>query len=223
VFEEECDQCGGALADDDAYDPTPDVLRCTTCGRELAGGIAHGNRSEDHEGSYTVDDDCPICGGELSPATEAGDVRAQPEYKVARAAAESLLKRYGGAIPVDVEGIARGEGLAVKRGSFSHDGLLIGDVIEVPDQARTAQRFVIAHELGHWHLRHKIPEEKIEREANAFAGELLVPRASLRKAVTSGSSVDELRRSFQVSREVMAIALSQARLINRVSLGLKLA
>jgi Zn-dependent peptidase ImmA (M78 family) len=95
--------------------------------------------------------------------------------------------------------------------------MLVGDTVEVPDgEPAVAQRFLIAHELGHWHLRHKVAEGKIEREANAFASELLVPRDELRGAAKARPTLVELRRHFNVSRDVIVYALMDARLINSV-------
>ena len=51
-------------------------------------------------------------------------------------------------------------------------------------------RFTLAHEIGHI-VMHKIPTEEIEDEANAFAGELLVPRRELKKQVIGNKVTPE--------------------------------
>ena len=80
------------------------------------------------------------------------------------------------------------------------------------------QRFTIAHEIGHWvcHcLEGKRPEQPtamcrhqdlrqdadrmIEREANVFAAELLMPEAAVREAWSRQQDVDALARTFDVS------------------------
>lgn len=120
---------------------------------------------------------------------------------------------------VDVEALAVDEGLKVDRGRFSHEGKLDGDTIEVPlDESEAAQRFLIAHELGHWHLRHhyQVTDAKIEPEANAFAAELIIAQDELRKAVNNGLSLRELCRRFGASREAMVYALMSSKLMNKV-------
>lgn len=99
------------------------------------------------------------------------------------------------------------------------------------------KRFSIAHELGH-HFLHLITDgEFIDNEAdlfrglsdqdepilqdrrsqeiqsNMFAAALLMPEDILRKEFNKGLSNDELAINFGVSKEAMAIRLSQLRLI----------
>jgi len=70
-------------------------------------------------------------------------------------------------------------------------------------QAEVRHRFSIAHELGHYFLGHKHNEYNAgETEADIFAGELLVPRAWLRKDVER-YSIAELLSRYKVSREVL--------------------
>ena len=49
-----------------------------------------------------------------------------------------------------------------------------------PDLPGDRLRFTLGHEVGHA-IMHAIPTEKMEREANQFAAELLMPRESIRK------------------------------------------
>jgi hypothetical protein len=218
-FEVDCPECGAteALVPEDAYDPEPTELVCVDCGYRVEGG-AHGQHDgADYAGRLSVDDPCPRCEGVLDPDGPRG-VREQPEYKLAKRAAEVLIGKHGLRGPqFDVAALAEADGLRIVHGRFPHQGLLVGDTVEVPDdESLVAQRFLIAHELGHWHLRHKLPEAKIEPEANAFASELLVPRDALHAAVASRPTLAELRVHFNVSREVIVYALMDARLIDRV-------
>ena len=50
-------------------------------------------------------------------------------------------------------------------------------------------RFALAHEIGHYVLRHAGERAKVEPEANAFASELLVPRERLIGAISATPSV----------------------------------
>jgi hypothetical protein len=219
-FEVDCTECGAeeALVPEDAYDPESTELVCVDCGYRVEGGGRGGHENADYAGRLSVDDPCPRCEGVLDPDGRRGAVRDQPEYKLAKRAAEALIRKHGLRGPqIDVTALAEAEGLRVVGGRFPHQGLLVGDTVEVPeDEPLVAQRFLIAHELGHWHLRHQVPEAKIEREANAFASELLVPRDALRAAVQTRPTLAELRRHFNVSRDVIVYALMDARLIDRV-------
>jgi hypothetical protein len=101
---------------------------------------------------------------------------------------------------IDVEGIAAVLGLDVRRGRLpGADARLVGasDIGIIRLSTRIdhegAQRFSVAHELGHRQLSHrsdKLPscepgslhvERGVEAEANAFAAELLMPSRLLRR------------------------------------------
>lgn len=214
--EGECLQCGaaeGCLVEQDAYDDEPRELLCANCGFTTDAAVV-----DDQTGkAITIDDQCPICGGALSHADHARALRDVPEYKMARAAAAKLRSAHGDAIPVDVDAIAGALDLNVVRGPFPHDGMLVGTTIEVPDaHHQVVQRFVIAHEIGHFELRHTGDRRKIEPEANAFASELLVPSVALKQAVTEGLSVPALARRFAVSRQALVYALMAHKLIASV-------
>ena len=222
-----CPECGGedTLEPEDAYDPEPVLLVCAVC-RYRVDGRATGDELASSQ-RLTPEDPCPRCGHRALAAADApavaGDARrptvTEPEYALARGAAERVLDRHWtGEMPVDVWKIAAGMGLRVVVVSAAHQGRLTEDVIEVPeDEPRVAKRFVIAHEIGHRELRHQVPEEKIEAEANAFASELLTPRPRLRRAVEVGLSLRELCELFDVSSQALTYALSGAKLLNKVA------
>ncbi|MDR2175609.1 MAG: ImmA/IrrE family metallo-endopeptidase [Synergistaceae bacterium] len=74
-------------------------------------------------------------------------------------------------------------------------------------------RFSIAHELGHFLLRHRplayIGEKRspaIEKEADAFASELLLPEDFLR-ADAARFTVPDLARRYKVSRQALEIRM----------------
>jgi hypothetical protein len=220
-FELDCEECGaeGALVPEDAYDPEPNELVCVDCGYEVEGGGRGRHDDADYAGRLSVDDPCPRCEGVLDPdGRRRGGVRDQPEYKLAKGAAQALIRKHKLTGPqIDVAALAEAEGLTVRYGRFPHQGMLVGDTVEVPEtEPEVAQRFLIAHELGHWHLRHRVAGGKIEPEANAFASELLVPRDHLRAVLKARPTLVELRRHFNVSRDVIVYALMDARLIGGV-------
>ena len=76
-------------------------------------------------------------------------------------------------------------------------------------------RFSIAHELGHFLLRHQ-PLTNIEkgrslsqeRQADAFAGELLLPESFLRVDCET-RTLSELARRYRVSRQALTIRLTE--------------
>ena len=127
--------------------------------------------------------------------------RAQTRASVLR------VKHGVTAIPVDVERLAKLEGVEVDRVDFGDEisGVLVkhGDQATIGVNARHAlsrQRFTIAHELGHY-LLHSSRElfvdknyvvhfrdqnsstgsDPIEVEANQFAAELTMPAAKVRE------------------------------------------
>jgi predicted RNA-binding Zn-ribbon protein involved in translation (DUF1610 family) len=218
-FEEDCPECGEeSLVEEDAYHAEPLQLRCAECGHEVD-GAPPGTTFAAESGRYTVDDPCALCGRlELTDRAMAKrGSRDAPEFHLARAVARRLVNEYwNGRPPVDVEDISRAAGLDVRIGGFDHDGQLVDHIIEVPKTSAAAERFVIAHELGHFELRHKVPEARIEQEANAFASELLIPTVALRAAMRANPSLAELSRQFAVSRQTMTYALESARLLSSV-------
>lgn len=90
-------------------------------------------------------------------------------------------------------------------------------VIELArDQAEVRRRFSTGHELGHHFLGHRHNEHQAaETEANIFARELLIPRAWLKKDVDR-YSIAELVSRYNVSRDVLFIVATDARLLNRL-------
>jgi hypothetical protein len=222
----ECSECGEeALVAEDAYDPEPLELICCDCRARCDGGPAgSGPLAEHHAGRYTVEDPCPFCStpegeGELVPVESFVEPRRQPDSTVARAAALKRWRAQGAVVPVDVFAIARADGLTVTVGAFDHAGLLRdGTVIEVPRRdPLSRQRFTVAHELGHATLRHEVPEDRVEVEANAFAAELLLPRPALTQAVSEGLGFRAIVARFQASRQTTLYALSGAGLLGRLA------
>jgi hypothetical protein len=226
-LEGDCPECGAeeALIAEDAYAPEPLELICSDCRARFDGGpAAAGLGGVQHEGRYTVDDPCPFCSsedepGELVPLESFTNPREIPDTPTARAAARKLWQAHGASVPVDVVSIARAAGLDLQYGHFQHSGRLVNDTtIEVPDSdPPTRQRFTVAHELGHAVLRHRVPADRLEVEANAFAAELLLPREALRGAAAEGLSFSTLATRFNASRQATIIALTSAGLLGRLA------
>lgn len=172
---------------------------------------------------------CQLCGSEDS-VIRASEEPAVPELQrpipdpgagPRKAAAELLEELEISEPPVDVEAIARRLGLTVSAEVLGNvDGEIRGRKIRVnAAHASVRQRFTVAHELGHlrMHTIHGERGSEVERQANEFAGALLVPPAMLSKAVREGLSFEELRGRFQVSRDALSIALAKGKLTARLA------
>lgn len=153
--------------------------------------------------------------------------------------------------PVPVEDIARHLGAQITYDAFEGDvsGMLFRDgdkvVIGVnSSQAPTRQRFTIAHECGHLLLHKGRPvyidrfvrvnwrageSNREEREANAFAAELLMPRNLVRSELDQivaklperslEEVVADLARRFRVSNEAMTYRLTNLGMLDPYSLA----
>jgi Zn-dependent peptidase ImmA (M78 family)/DNA-binding XRE family transcriptional regulator len=148
-------------------------------------------------------------------------------------AAQKLLAIAGaGEPPIDVFALAEALGVHVLRWRFSDplSGLVVqldgGPVIGVNRKHVPArQRFTVAHELGHYLLRHHpqlyldlqtLPEHGDppdydpvhERDANEFAANLLMPAASVRRYGRKHKDLPGLAQRFGVSDIAMRYRLA---------------
>lgn len=152
--------------------------------------------------------------------------------------ARSVLQHYEiTAPPVDVDMIAKSENLEVRliqTWPASVSGLLLRDsrLLGLNGlHSRTRRRFSLAHELGHWFLRHDFPwhekevsideppdlpdaeRDPIEGEADEFAGELLAPREMLKRALKQTTNPRSLAELFDISEEAMWVRLLRHKLL----------
>lgn len=157
-----------------------------------------------------------------------------------RRATDVLAAFWDGKLPVDVVAIAQKMGAHV----FSSPSLgPLSGKVELVDglphiycnsaESTVRQRFTIAHEIGHLALGHVSPEyaqhredpasnfsgvvSPIEREANAFAAQLLMPENVLEYAVNDEriSDVARLARMFDVSQIAMKYRLQNMGLLEQ--------
>ena len=164
----------------------------------------------------------------------------------------SVLARMGIAeVPVPVEQIARRLGAQVTYEGFDGDisGMLFRDegraVIGVNSRhASTRQRFTVAHEIGHLEMHKGQPvfidrfvrvnmrdgqSTLEERQANAFAAELLMPRSLVPEEIervlakrldfTQPELVAGLAQRFQVSPAAMQYRLMNLGMLDPYSLA----
>lgn len=123
--------------------------------------------------------------------------------------------------PVPVEQIASSLGFEMREVALPRgvDARLRRDgaerVIEIAaGQHVHRHRFSIAHELGHFVLRHEnLTSQVAEAEANRFAGALLAPGRWLAPDYRKGLKMEALVARYGVSSQVIFIALKNARVI----------
>jgi hypothetical protein len=169
---------------------------------------------------------CPVCEEEGvereydEPGPPAATATARERTVDARNEAARFLQKHKVTdVPVDVEKLGRAEGFTIERRPLGEDdGETVGRRITVNgDQALVRQRFTIAHELGHF-VMHSAQgtDDDSERQADVFAGALLIPRELLRREFGTTQDSDALARRFHVSRDAMWIALKDARLVTKI-------
>jgi Zn-dependent peptidase ImmA (M78 family)/transcriptional regulator with XRE-family HTH domain len=135
--------------------------------------------------------------------------------------------------PVEVYMVAQALGVKVLEWNFSEavDGLIVqladGPAIGLnEDQSLVRKRFTLAHELGHYVLKHHATFHvdyadvggtagdsptynwRHEREANEFAANLLMPADAVRRRYGSRSTVASLASAFNVSKPAMGFRLT---------------
>ncbi len=138
--------------------------------------------------------------------------------------------------PIDVEKVAAFFGLPIVYYPNFPDSIS-GTIIKDEDllaiginenHAEVRQRFTIAHEIGHYVMGHdenKILDDTFdknsekEKEANVFAGELLIPYHILKRDLDREvSDIPSLAKRYNVSEQAMSIRLLETSLINNPNL-----
>jgi hypothetical protein len=153
-------------------------------------------------------------------------VRALHEDPRAHALRDGYHARFGGAeLPVPIEAIAEDMlGLLVEEApGLPISGMLIPAerrVVLSTEEGQPRQRFTLAHELGHWVCQclgkpaapiycratdvTLTPEVRaLEREANIFAAELLMPEHEVVRAWSDLADIAECASRFAVSSTAM--------------------
>ncbi len=150
--------------------------------------------------------------------------------------------------PIPINDVAKMQGLAIQAFDFGDDvsGVLVvkdgkGTIGYNPQESIVRKRFTIAHELGHFLLHGNINEVlfvdknfkvhfrdqasstgelRKEREANAFAAAILMPREMLIETInqygldlTDENAIKELAKKFKVSSTAMTFRISNLGLL----------
>lgn len=79
-------------------------------------------------------------------------------------------------------------------------------------------RFTLAHEVAHL-IMHRVPHPDMEKEANQFAAELLVPERDVRPQLTGNLRLSDLAALKPYWRVSMAMLLERAKDVGRISSG----
>lgn len=138
-------------------------------------------------------------------------------------------------IPADIIKIAKANDIDVYEGDLDKkiSGAIKYDkntkkfaILLNKNDARTRQRFTLAHELGHFFLHkeilmsdeihvdimYRMPNEK-EKEVDYFAGALLINKTLLEKMYQNNKSITELAELFDVSVSAMTVRLDVLELL----------
>jgi len=157
----------------------------------------------------------------------------KPRTGYCRNIARKELNRFYGTLtlanlPIDVESICAKKNIpveALQQCDNGHSAIVIPGIKAIGYNVNHhphRTRFSIAHELGHFLLGHDSEEDNdqlvryADREADIFAGELLVPLKLLKEALNSKAPVDRIVSLFNVSKEVIFIQLKEHRLLNKI-------
>lgn len=147
----------------------------------------------------------------------------------------AMITRHSQTPPIDVGAIARDLGLAIFSAELAQNvsGVIVRDqsygtpsgfaIFVDSGESPVRQRFTAAHEIGHYLLHRSLIGDRHEdnyllrsngisnrqeAQANAFAADLLMPRALIEQAMANGyNTVDTLADLFQVSKIAMGIRL----------------
>ena len=134
----------------------------------------------------------------------------------------SIVKQLKTTYEVDIDAVDFGDavsGIQVTEGNKSFS------VGYNQSQHVHRQRFTVAHEIGHFLLGHtreaspdkQPPEEIIEKEANEFASELLMPLEMLKTDFKNGiSDMKMLATRYWVSDEAMYLRIMNGKLLNKI-------
>jgi hypothetical protein len=155
-----------------------------------------------------------------------------------RREAERLLKAAGVTrAPISLRDVVSFLNLSLverRREPFGSEAALVplgdGHAIELHGASGERRlRFTIAHEIGHFllHEGHAVAERggaaggataRLEREADQFAAELLMPEHLVRQAVLEdGADARRLADRFEVSAQAMSVRLRRLGLAERQS------
>jgi len=157
----------------------------------------------------------------------------EPRFLLAKQEAREIWKKHcNKEIPVILDVVIKAIAIPVKAAQLDCEGITRMDenglyfIMYNANTSVTRQRFTVAHEIGHIALEHihlggdtsKCLQEKVqEKEANAFAGELLVPASDLKKFMKDKDrSIQDVMDRYQVSKDVAFYAINGNKLVRKI-------
>jgi Zn-dependent peptidase ImmA (M78 family) len=157
----------------------------------------------------------------------------ETRYKHAKAEATRVWKELlNSTVPTDLNLIIKALGIHWEELDLKINGYSRMDtggiffILFRKGDLRVKQKFTVAHELGHIMLEHigigestmAHSHESQEKEADTFAGELLLPSEDLKKFVKSSSpTLTEIAKRYGVSKDAAYYAVQGNRLINELT------
>lgn len=127
-----------------------------------------------------------------------------------------LMRYWNGSVPIDIGKISEYCGCRLLMTDDFANGCLKGNIIYFPNScSMQKRRFIVAHLLGHFVNGHgdQVEDVKnfsdqatgIEKIANVFASDILVPRGVLKFLVANGkTNITELAKFFAASEVLVA-------------------
>lgn len=156
----------------------------------------------------------------------------KPKIKNAQLKATEIWNNFcDKKIPVQLNDIIQKLGIKIKSEDLTIDGLTrmsndgICCIWYSKNISVVRQRFTVAHEIGHIVLEHtsifgdcdQFSKKSQEKEANSFAGELLVPSSDIKKFVKEKSpTIQNIIDRYRISQDVAFIAIQNNGLLNKI-------
>lgn len=157
---------------------------------------------------------------------------SKPQTKKAQLKATEIWTNFcGGKIPIQLNDIIQQLGIKIKEEDLSIDGITRTNeyglccIMYSRNISVERQRFTVAHEIGHIVLEHtsilgncdQFSKDSQEKEANSFAGELLVPSSDIKKFVKEKKpTIKEIIDRYWVSQDVAFIAVNNNKLLYKI-------
>lgn len=157
---------------------------------------------------------------------------AEPRYGLAKAKAEEVWENQAQKrVPVILNDIVSALGANVSAADLEANGVTQMDkqgfcmILYKKGMSEVRQRFTVAHEIGHIALEHitfdgsssQFSGKSQEKEADEFAGQLLIPAKDLRTFVKNkDKTIEDIVKRYWVSRPAAIVAIQKNRLLNNV-------
>ena len=158
----------------------------------------------------------------------------KPKRKAAKIKAEEIWNDFcNKKIPVRLNDVIQKMGIEIKEEDLSIDGYTkmnnygVYCILYSKNASRVRQRFTVAHEIGHIVLEHvsilencnQYSKQSQEKEANTFAGELLIPSSDIKKFVKENTpTIQDIVNRYLVSKDVVFIAIQNNKLLNKIKI-----